>query len=100
MKNFEYKTTVDNCPYKFGDFNNGMYAVDVLDLILKGNRLIPTDKNYKIYIDTEFGRFKSYFYDWTDDQQNKLIELVNDKKINFAVPGYFYTLPFFCVVDK
>lgn len=63
----------------------------VFEAIEQGKEVTPTDKSYKIYIDGG----KAYFQHFSGEQQTKLVELVNTKKINFGFPGYFYVLPFF-----
>lgn len=85
----------------------------------------PTDKNYKIYVVTdadtpkfkrsfradgspvgddpskwvwtvdETNHVKFYFQHLSSEQQQRFVELINEKKIKFALPGYFYVLPFF-----
>jgi hypothetical protein len=77
------------------DNMGGLLPQDVLVEIKKGSTLHPTDKNYKIYLDTSEGHFKAYFDNWTTEQKQELIKLHNSKKINFAAPGYFYVWPFF-----
>jgi len=76
----------------------GLIAKTVLELLEDGAELIPTDKSYKIYIRHKDlpSQTKAYFDNWTAEEQAKLIELVNTKKIIFAYPGYFYVKPFFC----
>lgn len=86
--------------YLRSDYDGGVHPDVAIELIEKGFQLIPTDKNYKIYLESEEGRLKAYFHDWEDTHKNRLIELVNEKKVNFSYPGYFYNLPFFCVADK
>jgi hypothetical protein len=41
---------------------------------------------------------KFYFQHLDEAGKTKLVDLVNDKKINFSRPGYFYTLPYFMKV--
>jgi hypothetical protein len=58
-----------------------------------GNVVIPTDKNYKAYI--EPGHRKFYFQHLSAAQQQRLIDLLNQKAVAFEYPGYFYQLPYF-----
>ncbi len=88
--------------------------------------LTPTDKNYKVYIQNHGGedfvqRYRTddkpfidhdspehtwvtrpmneqkfYFPHLSVEQQNRFIELYNQKKISLNVPGYFYVTPYFC----
>lgn len=39
---------------------------------------------------------KFYFQHFEEKHKDLLIELVNSKAINFARPGHFYVLPYFC----
>lgn len=39
---------------------------------------------------------KFYFQHLSVEEQERFIALVNAKKIKFGVPGYLYTMPFFC----
>lgn len=38
---------------------------------------------------------KFYFEHLSTEQMDRFIELLNQKKLNIRVPGYFYTLPYF-----
>lgn len=63
-----------------------------------GAELIPTDKSYKAYVRGEgYDHAKVYFQHFSAEDQERLITLVNTRKVKFARPGYFYVLPFFCV---
>lgn len=59
--------------------------------------LTPTDKDYKVYLDKEGDTThrKFYFQHLSIEQQKRFIELLNEKKLNFAFPGHFYVMPFF-----
>lgn len=39
---------------------------------------------------------KLYFQHFDAEQQQKFIDLVNSRRINFGLPGHLYTMPFFC----
>lgn len=68
-------------------------------------RLIPTDKNYKVYVDP--GNRKFYFQHFSPEDQQRFVALMNDdasavasgdeRPLNLASPGFFYNLPFFVV---
>lgn len=64
-----------------------------LERVEKGEKVVPTDKNYKAYL----GNDKFYFPHFSKDQRIKFIELLNAKKVQFDAPGHFYVLPFFIV---
>ena len=75
----------------------------------------PTDKNYKVYVDTPGGSHgKFYFQHLSEEQRREFVDLYNarprrtysDTGMTFAVtgastgmavgyPGHFYVLPFF-----
>ena len=38
---------------------------------------------------------KFYFQHLSEEQKNRFIELLNEKKMKIGVPGYFYRLPYF-----
>lgn len=58
--------------------------------------LEPTDKNYKIYVHADDGKWrKFYFQHLSVDQRKRFVELVNEKKIKLSYPGHFYVPPFF-----
>ena len=67
-----------------------------MELVESGKKLIPTDKNYKVYMDQR----KFYFMHLSEDQKKKFVELLNANKINFSTPGKFYVLPFFIGVKE
>lgn len=62
-----------------------------------------TDKNYKVYVEgTPRGFTKFYFYHLSPEQQERFVQLYNEKKLRFHPvqdqPGKFwdfYRLPFF-----
>lgn len=62
-----------------------------LERIRAGEQVQPTDKNYKAYIGE---RDKFYFQHFTEEQWHELVRLLNEKKVSFAYPGYFYCLPY------
>lgn len=71
----------------------------LLDRLNKSEVVItPTDKNYKIYMNSKDGEEverKFYFQHFNDEQKRQFVNLLNEKKIEFAEPGYFYVKPFF-----
>lgn len=66
--------------------------------------VVPTDKNYKVYVKNNGGEelksVKFYFYHLSDEQKNEFIDLLNAKKLTIGSPGYFYALPFFIGTKK
>jgi len=81
-----------------------------LDGIEKGELEVePTDKNYKVYVRRLAGEKlplpsgnmgKFYFQHFSAEQKHKFIDMVNEKRIKFGTPGYFYRLPFFMEIEK
>lgn len=63
-----------------------------------GGRLTPTDKNYKVYVQVDEHEEKFYFQHLDEAQKMRFIILLNENKITFAAPGYFYNMPFFIKV--
>lgn len=61
----------------------------------EGQRVIPTDKTYKVYI-RDVNQQKCYFQHFSEEEKREFINLVNEGELKMAVPGYFYVLPFFC----
>ena len=83
--------------------------------------LVPTDKNYKVYVHNKGGEkfkfshsgrmddlagkwsctteerneTKFYFQHLSEPQMKRFVELLNEKKLNIGEPGYFYRRPFF-----
>lgn len=69
-----------------------LHPSDALARLIAGEKLGPTDKNYKAYV----GEMeKLYFQHFIEAQMIEFIALYNDKKLNVGYPGHLYTLPFF-----
>lgn len=111
----------DSCSY-CGSMNPDtlMARLEVEDV-----ELVPTDKNYKVYVENKGGaKFKMfhsrscpddkcpvatcthwkvderngtkfYFQHLSEEQRTRFIELHNDGKIKLGYPGHFYNPPFF-----
>ena len=84
----------------------GSLNADALFKAVKaGAEIIPTDKNYKIYIRGEtapdvHGTCKFYFQHFTQDERKKFIDLLNENRIILGYPHYFYVPPFFIKFKK
>jgi hypothetical protein len=63
--------------------------------VRNGAKVVPTDKNYKAYIDCADGRHKFYFEHLSEEQKIEFVEMLNSKSINIGYPGHFYRLPYF-----
>lgn len=77
-------------------FCGSLHPDEFFRLVEEGRKLTPTDKSYKAYVEgsgSPSGKF--YFQHLDETAQKKLIDLVNEKKIVFAEPGFFYVPPFF-----
>lgn len=106
---WEYKEDLDNW-FKIGSeytscsFCGSMDPEDFLELMRSGaGTLGSTDKNYKVYINLPGEMHKFYFMHFDKEQKMKFIDLYNNRKINkvsIGYPGYLYTTPFFCVLDR
>ncbi len=68
---------------------------EFMSSVESGSLLIPTDKDYKVYVGES--RQKFYFQHLSTDQKKRFVEMINKKELHFGVPGYFYVLPFFVV---
>lgn len=74
----------------------GLDPDEALRLIEAREQVTPTDKNYKMYVAGSMSPTgKTYLQHFSREQAEKLIELVNAKKVSFAYPGRFYVRPFF-----
>ena len=71
-------------------------AEKFMEAVASGAKLIPTDKDYKAYIDTpQRSHQKFYFQHLSKEACLKFIDLLREQKINFAEPGHFYVKPYF-----
>ena len=61
-------------------------------LVRAGAELTPTDKAYKVYVNSNA---KFYFLHLSEPQMIEFVQLYNDKKFPLAYPGHFYVMPFF-----
>lgn len=67
-----------------------------LEQVVSDAEVGPTDKNYKVYLNnTDLGFTKFYFQHFDQTQRSMFIQLVNDNKVRYGYPGYFYVEPFF-----
>ena len=70
-------------------------------LVEAGEEVTPTDKNYKAYVSgstSPSGKF--YFQHLNEQEKQKFVDLLNQKKMKLQHPGYFYARPFFVTVTK
>lgn len=68
---------------------------ELFEAINSGIELVPTNKNYKVYIGPARRTF--YFPHLSKEQQDLFINTVNMKLVKIAHPGHFYVLPYFMV---
>lgn len=78
-------------------FCGGLHPDELLERIERGEEVIPTDKSTKVYVGPDHQ--KAYFVHLSMEQQRRIIELTNERKINFGSPGDWYVLPFFAKQD-
>jgi len=64
---------------------------DFMIAVREGERLTPTDKNYKVYVGQDSKKF--YFKHLSMQQKVEFIELYNNNFV--VVAGGFYVLPYF-----
>ncbi|WP_439398672.1 hypothetical protein ACRQ5Q_15035 [Bradyrhizobium sp. PMVTL-01] len=60
-------------------------------------KITGTDKNYKIYVDVADAHVKLYFQHFDADQQQRFIDLYNEKKLPLEPRFGLYVWPFFAV---
>lgn len=88
--------------YSACSYCGSLHPETALDLLASRARLTPTDKDYKAYIEVPAANLtgswtgKLYFQHLSVEQQQRFVELNNERRINFGYPGHFYVLPFFC----
>jgi hypothetical protein len=76
-------------------FCGSLHPDDFMAAVRAGEKVGPTDKNYKAYLGE--GHSKFYYQHLSDDQRREFVELHNAGTMNVGVPGHFYRLPFFMV---
>lgn len=90
-------------------FCGSLHPDTFMSAIQKECIIIPTDKNYKAYLDPDeilrkehvFPTYpKFYFQHLSEERMKDFINLLNQKKLKIGYPGYFYNLPFFIKVHK
>lgn len=69
-----------------------LHPADALARLVAGEKIGPTDKDYKAYIGS---MEKLYFQHFSEEQMIEFIALYNDRKMNVGYPGHFYKSPFF-----
>jgi hypothetical protein len=75
-------------------FCGSLHPDRFMERIKAGEKLGPTDKTYKAYLDAPpWAKF--YYQHLSEEQRAEFIELVNAKRINIGEPGYLYVTPFF-----
>jgi hypothetical protein len=65
-----------------------------MELVEAGERVVPTDKNYKAYAGPQGIKF--YFQHLSMEQRRRFIHLLNEGQVQVSHPGHFYVVPFFC----
>lgn len=66
--------------------------------VRRGDEIVPTDKNYKVYVGNSRHRF--YFQHLSPEGRSEFIDRLNARLVKFGFPGHFYVLPFFCVPER
>ena len=65
-----------------------------------GAEIGPTDKDYKVYVETDQGRKKFYFQHLDDIGRRRFYRRFVDGIINIGYPGHFYRLPYFITINE
>ena len=71
-----------------------MSPADFFAAVEVGEPVGPTDKSYKAYVGGAHKKF--YFQHLSKAEQDRFIDLYNQKKMKIGFPGHFYSRPFFC----
>ena len=71
----------------------------------RGVELVPTDKNYKVYLQgpeapNVRGAAKFYFQHLDKDEKKAFVDMLNTKYLNIGIPGHFYRPPYFVSFEK
>lgn len=69
-----------------------------MELVSSGQQvsLVPTDKNYKVYLEQPGESTKKFYFQHLNPaQQAEFIRLYNERKLTIRGGG-FYVMPFFC----
>ena len=80
-------------------FCGSMHPEEALFRIEQGVEVIPTDKPYKAYIGHS-GGWKLYFQHLDEAQQQRFIDLYNNRTMRVGYPYRFYVLPYFVAVSS
>ena len=92
----DYDPIEDDCRY-CGSMNPDTF---IARLEAGDISLGTTDKNYKVYVNNAGGdkhhSCKFYFQHLSEEQQERFIQIYNEKRIKFEGGYGFYVLPFFC----
>lgn len=87
----------DNWDHGYCSWCGSLPQEDLFDAIEKNAEIVPTDKNYKIYVRLSGEQQKKFYFQHLDEEgKAKFIELHNKSALNLSVPGYFYVMPYFC----
>jgi hypothetical protein len=80
-----------------------LHPDEFMAAVRAGHEIVPTDKNYKAYVDLPGNsNVKFYYQHLTDVQKTEFIALINARVVKIGHPGYFYVTPYFAsriVVD-
>lgn len=71
----------------------GLAPEEFMRRVEEGEKVIPTDKSYKVYL--SHGHEKFYYQHLSDEQKRRFVELLNEHKVRIDYPGYFYVRPYF-----
>lgn len=97
---WEHKENLDEWTFvKTCTFCGSLHPAEFLWRVEAGEPVVPTDKNYKAYLnDDPWAKF--YYQHLSKEQRLRFIELYNNKTMKIGMPGYFYVRPFFIRTDE
>lgn len=97
----DYWFNTQNIPSLSCSFCGSMPPDEFMYRICSGEyTVVPTDKNYKVYLKTSSSQDAFYWYHLSEEQQSDFIQFYNEKPRRFpiATPGYFYVAPYFATI--
>lgn len=80
--------------YLYCSFCGSIDPKSLFNELEKKSILTPTDKDYKIYLETKSGKEKFYLWHLEDEDIYKIINLLEKNKVHLNYPYYFYKTPY------
>jgi hypothetical protein len=84
-------------PDKTCSYCGSMSNTEFLPLVRKGVKVVPTDKNYKVYLERGGGPAHKFYFQHLEQDEAAMIEfydLWREDRIVYDFPGFFYSMPY------